>query len=65
MTNERAIKLLRNEIACVETDACDHECYDCLLAGNQREIIEALNMAIDALKNKQPEILQSGLQSAT
>ena len=51
MTNERAIKLLRNEIACVETDACDHECYDCLLAGNQGEIIEALNMAIDALQN--------------
>lgn len=53
MTNERAIKLLRNEIACVETDACDHECYDCLLAGNQGEIIEALNMAIDALKTEE------------
>lgn len=50
MTGNEAIKILLNLYQCVETDACDHECYDCLLAGNQGEIIEALNMAIDALK---------------
>lgn len=50
MTKEKAIKLLMNEIACGETDVCDRECYNCPLAGNQGEIIEALNMAIDALK---------------
>ena len=50
MTADRAIKLLQNELACVETDACDHHCDDCMLAGNQDEIVEALNMAMGALK---------------
>ena len=71
MTVDKAVKLLKNELACVQTDACDHSCGDCLLAGNQDEIAEALNMAIDALADKQSKsefrrmVLQGGLQSAT
>lgn len=55
MQTDKAIKLLLNERACVATDACDHACGDCMLAGNQNEIIEALDMAIDALKTKARE----------
>ena len=49
MTAEKAITLLQNEKACVETDACDHDCGACSLAGDQKEIVEALDMAIRAL----------------
>lgn len=55
MTVKRAIELLKNERACVETDACDHSCDDCLLAGNQDEIVEALDMAMDALRRMADE----------
>ena len=50
MTTEKAIKLLQNERACVDTDACDHSCDECMLSGNKDDILQALDMAIDALK---------------
>lgn len=50
MTVEKVIKLLQNERACVDTDACDHSCDDCMLSGDKDEIIQALDMAIDALR---------------
>lgn len=56
MRNDEAIKLLYNELLCVETDACDHSCGECMLAGNQAEIAEALNMAIDALKREEDDL---------
>lgn len=56
MTIERAIKLLDNERRCVEAEACDHNCGDCMLAGNQNEIVEALYMAMDALKAQEDDL---------
>ena len=50
MKVEKAIEILQNERACVDTDACDHSCDDCMLSGNKDEILEALDMAMDALK---------------
>jgi hypothetical protein len=56
MTIEHAIKLLDNERRCVEAEACDHNCGDCMLAGNQNEIAEALYMAMDALKAQEDDL---------
>lgn len=46
----KAIKLLTNERTCVNTDACDHDCDTCALAGEQDEISDALSMGIEAIK---------------
>lgn len=48
MTRLKAIHILLNEKACVESN-CDRNCGACSLAKEEAEIIEALNMAIEAL----------------
>ena len=53
MTNEEAIKIIRNEYLCVDKD-CDIEksCRKCPYAMPTKEpILEAYNMAIKALEN--------------
>lgn len=65
MTNEKAIRILTRLQICADTDACDADCEACQFNDDNDEIHEAIDVAIDVLKNKQPEILQSGLQSAT
>ena len=55
MTVEKVIKLLQNERACVETDACDANCEACQFNDDDDEINEAIDMAINALKKKEEE----------
>ena len=55
MTFDEAIAIIQNEINCVErasapTGACDRYCEKCDLLKTDTEIIEALNMAIEAIK---------------
>lgn len=49
MTPEEAIKIIKNEIKCVETDCIRSECRDCPLVMSEQDILTALNMAIEAL----------------
>lgn len=48
MTRMKAISILLNEKACVKSK-CDKNCGACDLAKDETEIIEAFDMAIQAL----------------
>ena len=54
MTNEEAIKILENEKACVnranKNDYCNRDCYNCELVKTDTEILNALDMAIQAIE---------------
>ena len=51
MTNNEAIKILRNEIKCVMRHDCNRsECSACDLVMNEEDILEAYEVAIDALR---------------
>ena len=49
---QKAIEILFKERACVDTDACDHKCGECMLASDKDGILLALDMAIDALAER-------------
>ena len=50
MTNEKAVEILKNELACVQNTNCERsECKNCYLVMPEKEITKALNMAIQAL----------------
>lgn len=54
MTREEAIKILENEKACVnranKNDYCNRDCYNCELVKTDTEILNALDMAIQAIE---------------
>lgn len=52
MTGNEAIKILLNLYQCVETDACDSDCEHCQMSGDKEKILDALGMAVDALKGR-------------
>ena len=55
MTNEEAIEIIKNEIKCVSNSNCDRNCAECSLVMDSAEpIIEAFNIAIDAIKKRIP-----------
>ena len=49
MTKERAIELIKNEIKCA-SNICNRDCHICPLGVNEKEIIEAFLMAIEAIE---------------
>ena len=49
MTYEKAADIIRNEIRCVMNN-CDRNCHDCPLVLPERDIVEALGIAINALE---------------
>ena len=51
MTVYDAVRILSRLQVCMDTDACDADCDACRYNDDQTEIHEALDMAIDALKN--------------
>ena len=52
MTVSEAIKILRNEIACVKRTSCNRkECANCDLVMVEQDILDAYEMAIDALQS--------------
>ena len=53
MTAQRAISVIQNEAACVSRQTCpgcDRRCGQCDLVLDDREILEAYSMAVNALK---------------
>ena len=52
MTANEAIKILLKQYNCVETDTCDFDCESCQMSGDKEKILDALSMAIDALKGR-------------
>ena len=57
MTNKEAIDILENEKKCVnranKNDECNRDCYNCELVKTDKEILNALDMAIQSLKQTQ------------
>ena len=54
ITSQKAIDLINNEIKCIKSTQCKREeCNTCHLVMPEDDIIEALNMAIKALKKEQ------------
>ena len=55
ITSQKAIDLINNEIACIKSTQCKREeCNTCHLVMPEDDILEALNMAIEALKKEIP-----------
>lgn len=55
MKTEQAIDIISNEIKCVQSTNClREECSKCDLVMQTNEILEALNMAIEALQKRIP-----------
>ena len=56
MNREEAIEIIKNEKECVnranKNDYCNRDCYNCELVKTDKEIIEALDMGIEALENQ-------------
>ena len=53
MKYEAVIEILENEKECVQrANICDRECQVCDLVRHDEEILEALNIAIDIIKDK-------------
>lgn len=51
MTNYDAINLINNEITCIQSTKCKREeCANCSLVMPEKDILEALSMAIHALE---------------
>ena len=59
MTREEAIAIIENEKKCVnranKNYYCNRDCYNCELVKTDTEILEALDMAIKALEQTEPE----------
>ncbi len=54
ITHQRAVEILKNEMACVLSKECERtECKNCTLVMNENEILDALNMAIEVLQEKE------------
>lgn len=57
MTRKEAIAIIENEKKCVnranKNDYCNRDCYNCELVKTDREILTALDMAIQALEQTQ------------
>lgn len=54
MAPQRAVEILKNEIACVLSKECERtECKNCTLVMNENEILDALNLAIEVLQEKE------------
>ena len=49
MTKEKAIDLIKSRIKCVSS-MCNRDCHICPLAADEKEVIEALSLAIEALE---------------
>ena len=52
MTKERAVELLKSRIKCVSS-MCNRDCYICPLGVNEKEVVEALLLAINALETSE------------
>lgn len=56
MTRDEAIAILENEKKCVnranKNDYCNRDCYNCELVKTDTEILNALDMAIEALEQE-------------
>ena len=50
MTNQEAVKIIKNEIECVMTDCARPMCKDCNFVMETDDILTALDMAISALE---------------
>ncbi|MBD5129790.1 MAG: hypothetical protein HDT43_07685 [Ruminococcaceae bacterium] len=51
MTIEKAIALMKNEVACIErANNCDRDCEKCELVREDTELLTAYSMAIAALE---------------
>lgn len=57
VTKYEAIDILKNEIACVKGNdgKCDRDCFHCDLVLPEEEILEAYDMAINALEDIEPD----------
>lgn len=57
MDIQRAIEVIENEIACVKGNdgKCDRDCFHCDLVLPEEEILEAYDMAINALEDIEPD----------
>lgn len=57
MTREEAIAIIENGKECVnranKNDYCNRDCYNCELVKTDTEILNALDMAINALEREQ------------
>lgn len=66
MTREEAIAIIENEKECVnranKNDYCNRDCYNCELVKTDTEILNALDMAIDALEREQ-KFLDAGYKN--
>ena len=52
MNNKEAISVIKNEMQCVlRVDSCDRDCQKCDLVMEDTDVLTALTMAIEALKN--------------
>ena len=55
MNKEMIIEILENEINCViAAEYCTRECNKCSLVKKSEDIVYALTVAINTLKNKKP-----------
>ena len=58
MTREQAIAIIKNEAECVNrADMCPRDCYNCDLVKPDTEILEAFDMAIQALEKQTPKMV--------
>lgn len=56
MTRNEAIKVLRNEVACVQRETCERpECASCDLVLPVEKVLSAYDMAISALCTQQKQ----------
>lgn len=58
MTENEAVKLMLNEIVCINTadhNECNRDCASCSLVKETDELLEAYNMAIKALEKQIPK----------
>ena len=52
MTVQRAIEVLKAEIKCIKNPHCPRqECYNCYLVMPEQDVLQAFDMAIQALEN--------------
>lgn len=52
MTKEKAVELIKSRIKCVSS-MCNRDCYICPLAADEKEVVEALLLAIKALETSE------------
>lgn len=58
MTENEAVKLMLNEIVCINTadhNECERDCASCSLVKDTDKLLEAYKMAIQALEKQTPK----------